>query len=779
MMDFEDIRGESKGTVSYPKRIEFEETLKMSTYSLAFVVDRFETLSGCATVPVYDQDGNIVQGKTMSTPIAVHSGPGRGEEARFVLKMTIASWEFFTNQFRTNNPLKKLDVVSIENLPVLGSENWGIITLITHFMLVNSSTSFSRIQRIARLVCHEVVHQWFGNLVTMRWWNHLWIKEGMARYLEYVAIESLFPSWNFWAYFLRDIFKSTIEMDESTTTHPIEAKVRSPKEISHIFDLMSYGKGASVARMIAFHIGEESFWKGVHLFLKRFQYNCASTEDLYQCFDQVSGKEISSVMQDWVQRSGHPVLSVSLDSGNVSSLTLKQEICFRNECGPVFLHSKKVKTVSTLGESSGTCYRVPIVIAGLIQGNSFQKEIIFSDSYQQINTPNLSNDDYLILNYRHSGFYRVCYDEQLLERLENAIKEDRVSLVELYGLVLDMFSLSFFREVAMANKCYETLPYYPKIDRLFEFIDRITQNCASAHVSSPIMQPIFWELVTKKLTEIWFIIEPDFLPHYKRWVASILSKIVNRIGLWKPIQEKKNSELKVEYAIEDKEIAWKEIRGKMLILLSACDAFSEDLKKEIMTQFNSAFNENNNNITTSDQTMVILQLGAQIGGFAAFQKLLETVESGTNVELRKASFIAMFASRDLTSLDIIFSNLTKEPEASFEPELSWLDEIVSQHTLKWNAEGRRHLWEKTVSHTLSNDRNLSPHILGMVYVSGDASALSVSDKQNFLQQLERMNHSISAIGFDRVFRPVVSNARENGVWARKNRSELESFFRNR
>src|SRR5690242_10663202 len=116
--------------------------------------------------------------------------------------------KFLNGIFRITNPVPKLDIVPIQDLPVLGMENWGMMSFNQDFLLVDQSTPFSRIQRISRLICHETLHQWFGDLTTMKWWKYLWLKEGMARYLEYVLINEFYPNWNYWTHYLKVTVKN-------------------------------------------------------------------------------------------------------------------------------------------------------------------------------------------------------------------------------------------------------------------------------------------------------------------------------------------------------------------------------------------------------------------------------------------------------------------------------------------------------------------------------------------------------------------------------------------
>ncbi|MEM4372050.1 MAG: M1 family metallopeptidase, partial [Metallosphaera sp.] len=158
------------------------------------------------------------------------------------------------------------------------------------------------------LVAHELAHQWFGNLVTMKWWNDLWLNESFATFMSYKIIDMLHSDWYMWGEFLLDETAGALLKDSIPTTHPIETKVNSPEEVEQIFDDISYGKGASILRMIESYIGKDEFRRGISKYLQKFSYGNAEGKDLWNSLEEASGKPVSKIMPHWVLEDGYPMV---------------------------------------------------------------------------------------------------------------------------------------------------------------------------------------------------------------------------------------------------------------------------------------------------------------------------------------------------------------------------------------------------------------------------------------------------------------------------------------
>ena len=191
-------------------------------------------------------------------------------------------------------------------------ENWGLVTYREVCLLCDAKTCSLRVkQYVAIVVCHELAHQWFGNLVTMDWWSQLWLNEGFATFMEYLASDTLFPEWNMWNMFITSEFSRAFELDGMLTSHPIEVAVKTAEEADDIFDAISYCKGACIIRMIQAFIGAKTFAKALNKYLNKFAYSNAITEDLWSYLSAESGKNITQIMSNWTQKQGFPLIEAT------------------------------------------------------------------------------------------------------------------------------------------------------------------------------------------------------------------------------------------------------------------------------------------------------------------------------------------------------------------------------------------------------------------------------------------------------------------------------------
>src|SRR5881409_3662545 len=288
------------------KVVEFQKTPRMSTYLLYLGVGKFEE----------------VKEKHDGVEYAVATVPGKSSGAKFPLDVAKESVQFFEKYFGIKYVLPKLHLVAVPEFAAGAMENWGAITFREIALLIDKDSSVRIKKLVSEVIAHEVSHQWFGNLVTMKWWDDLWLNESFATFMAAKALDSMFPRWVVWQDFVRGETAGALALDSLNSTHPIEAKVRSPEEIEELFDEISYGKGASILRMIEAYIGPDKFQKGVSKYLQQFRYSNASGSDLWNHLEQASGLDVSRVMEAWIGKVGYPVVKVSLSSGK---LVLEQE----------------------------------------------------------------------------------------------------------------------------------------------------------------------------------------------------------------------------------------------------------------------------------------------------------------------------------------------------------------------------------------------------------------------------------------------------------------------
>jgi aminopeptidase N/puromycin-sensitive aminopeptidase len=272
--------------------LRFETTPKMSTYLLAFLVGDFECTAG-------EQDGVALRvcatpGKKALTPYAL-------DVAKFVL-------HYYDDYFGIHFPLKKLDLIAIPDFEAGAMENFGAITYRETDLLLDPKTaSIGAKEMVAIVVAHEMAHQWFGDLVTMQWWDNIWLNEGFASWMENKPVAALHPEWNV-AQMVAAGEQETLDLDAQPTTRAIRAKAETPEEIDQMFDGISYGKASDVLLMVENYLGEETFRKGVHNYLAAHQYGNATAEDFWSALAQASGKPVDKIMESLVAQPGAPIL---------------------------------------------------------------------------------------------------------------------------------------------------------------------------------------------------------------------------------------------------------------------------------------------------------------------------------------------------------------------------------------------------------------------------------------------------------------------------------------
>ena len=272
----------------------FERSPRMSTYLLHLSVGRWDRIAT----------------RSAGVEIAVHTPVGRAEEGRFALDAAARLLPWYNDYFGIPYPLPKLDLIAIPDFAAGAMENWGAMTFRETALLAPPSGASARnLQRVAIVVAHEMAHQWFGDLVTMDWWDDLWLNEGFASWMEVKAVDALFPEWGMWELFQSEDRNEALEMDALASTHPIEVAVGDPGEINEIFDAISYTKGGSLLRMLESALGPETFRRSLSGYFRKYAYANAQTADLWRCladpsFEKAGG--VGKALSVWTKTPGYP-----------------------------------------------------------------------------------------------------------------------------------------------------------------------------------------------------------------------------------------------------------------------------------------------------------------------------------------------------------------------------------------------------------------------------------------------------------------------------------------
>ena len=275
----------------------FETSPKMSTYLLAFVIGE---LHGKHTKT--KRGTEVAAWATIAQP---------ADTLDYALDVGKRSIEYFEDYFGVPYPLPKADHVALPDFTSGAMENWGLITYRERVMLAYPDASQSVKESIALTIAHETSHQWFGNLVTMRWWDNLWLNESFANMMEYEAVDALFPEWHIWDLFASSEALSSLRRDAISGVQSVQVKVRHPDEISTLFDpSIVYAKGGRLLNMLRVFIGDEAFRKGLRAYFTKHAYGNTTGNDLWLALSETSGRDIAAFMEPWLERPGFPVVSI-------------------------------------------------------------------------------------------------------------------------------------------------------------------------------------------------------------------------------------------------------------------------------------------------------------------------------------------------------------------------------------------------------------------------------------------------------------------------------------
>ncbi|MGC8546604.1 MAG: M1 family metallopeptidase [Thermoplasmata archaeon] len=364
----------------------FKETPKMSTYLIYLGIGKFER----------------IKEKYKGRELSVVTTPGKSQQGKFALELLKKIMDEYEKYYEIKYPLEKMDLIAVPQFGAGAMENWGAITFREIAILLNESVSFSFKKEIGKTLSHEMAHQWFGNLVTMDWWDDLWLNESFATFVGNKILDSLERNWHLWEEFLVESTLPSMKKDSLLNTHPIRVPVRDPAEIAEIFDSISYGKGASVLRMIEHFIGEEKFRKGVIEYLKKHSYGNAKGEDLWNSLSVSGGLNIDRIMKTWLEKEGHPYLEVKRENEHIKIVQHR---------------------FSYLDNHDNFIWSVPIFYE-----KNEKEENILMDS-REIYLP---YSDKFIINPRGIGYYRVLYSDEILKNLftQNKGQEFKTRLID-------------------------------------------------------------------------------------------------------------------------------------------------------------------------------------------------------------------------------------------------------------------------------------------------------------------------------------------------------------
>ncbi len=451
-----EISAESGDTGNVVHR--FAETIKMSTYLVAFVIGEFEI-----------QDPIDVSG----VPLRVVHPPGKGHLTEFAREVGAFALDFFADYYEIPYPGDKLDLIAVPDFASGAMENLGAVTFRETALLVDKvRATRGELARVADVIAHEIAHMWFGDLVTMKWWNGLWLNEAFASFMELKCVDAFRPEWNRWLSFAHERAHA-MDVDGLESTRPVEYPVASPEEAEGMFDTLTYGKGAAVLRMLERFLGKEIFRRGIAAYLKKHAYDNTDTADLWEALEAASGEPVGEIMSDWIYQGGYPQLDIAKAEGGYRV----EQRHFRFLGGG---DSRwKVPALYQTDDDSGRL---------VVEASSFIP----------------TTGDSVLLNVGGDGFYRVNYPEPLLRALAAGL--DNLQAPERYTVLADTWA----NVLAGATEAKDFLNLVGELDSEAE--------------------PDVWAAAISGLGELSRVVSSDDRPNLEKLVRDLVSPRVDELG---------------------------------------------------------------------------------------------------------------------------------------------------------------------------------------------------------------------------------------------------------
>ncbi|XP_056616985.1 glutamyl aminopeptidase [Triplophysa dalaica] len=403
----------------------FKKSVKMSTYLVCFAVHQFQYVERMS-------NGNI--------PLRIYAQPLQINTANYAANVTKIIFDYFEEYFDMEYSIEKLDKIAIPDFGTGAMENWGLITYRETNLLFdeNESSSYDK-QRVASVIAHELVHQWFGNIVTMDWWDDLWLNEGFASFFEYVGVEQAEPNWGMRDIMLiSDVFPVMVD-DALLSSHPIIVDVSSPAEITSVFDGISYSKGASILRMLEDLLGRDTFRDGCRSYLKAYPFQNAKTADFWEALTNVSGRPVADIMDTWTKQMGYPMLNL-ITTSTTAKLTQTRFLLDPN--------ADPSQPSSPLGYK----WTIPVKWNSL---NSNNDSIIFDKGQTELVIPGYSptSDGLIKVNKDHMGFFRVHHSDIMWTTISEQLLADHLvyDATDRSGYIDDVFAFGRANIIDYAN----------------------------------------------------------------------------------------------------------------------------------------------------------------------------------------------------------------------------------------------------------------------------------------------------------------------------------------
>ncbi|XP_058986730.1 glutamyl aminopeptidase-like [Musca domestica] len=466
----------------------FTKSVPMSTYLACFIISDFQSKG--VTIDT--------KGIGEEFQMRVFATPEQLDKVDFAVEVGKGVIEYYVQYFQIPYPLPKLDMAAIPDFVSGAMEHWGLVTYRETALLYDEKvSSTANKQRVASVIAHEFAHMWFGNLVTMMWWNDLWLNEGFASYIENKGVEAVFPEWKMRDQFITGTLHGVLSLDATLGSHPIVQKVENPDQITEIFDTITYSKGSSIIRMLEDFLGSDNFEHAVTNYLNEFKYKNAVTDDFLTEIDKLNlGFDVKAIMRTWTEQMGLPVVEVEQISATQYKLTQKRFFSNPDDYNGVY-------------DDSPFDYKWSIPITYKTSASSDVQRVWFyyDQNAVTINLP--SAVEWIKFNFDQVGYYRVNYPISMWENLANKLIENPnvFSVGDRACLLNDAFSLADSTQLAY-DMALDMTKYLGKED-----------------------QYVPWSVAASKLTSLKrTLMYTDVFVHYNSYARELIEPIYQSVG---------------------------------------------------------------------------------------------------------------------------------------------------------------------------------------------------------------------------------------------------------
>jgi len=680
------------------KSVRFAETPIMSTYLLVFIVGNLTSIEERAAG---------------GTTVGVWTTPGKEDQASFALDTSVKLLSYFNEYFGIPYPLPKLDHIAIPDFAAGAMENWGAVTYRETALLVDpDNSSAGTRQRVAEVIAHEMAHMWFGDLVTMEWWDDLWLNESFASWMGNKAVDWLFPEWEMWTQFVNMDTNRALSLDGLKNSHPIEQAVKNPAEVSQLFDAISYSKGASVIRMLENFLGEESFRKGLNRYLSSHMYDNARTEDLWSALETESGRPVTAIMDSWVKQMGYPVLQVESDrTGGQTTLSVTQER---------FVYDRLLGDSGPDSDSDNEVWRVPVSAS---QGSEESAVTVMDGRQTQIDVPG-SGDGWVKLNPLQTGFFRVNYSTEDWQRLVPAIESLELHATDRLGVQNDAYALSRAGLLPVTQ---------------FLSLAQAYKNEGDASV---------WSDLASNLRDIEQLISDEAIhPAYQGFAREIFGPAARKIG-WEP----KSGEGHLDALL------------RSTVLSQAGSYHDPDVTAQASERFQKYLQDRET--LAPNLRGVVFALAAQSGGKDVYDQIwgLEGETDLAEEKIRLLMSLTRFQRPELLN-----STLADSLSAKVRSQ----DSITLVAGVAANPKGRDLAWEFVKDNWAEFDRRYGGGGFGLMRLVSICSHFNSQEKADEVDSFFAEHPAPAA---ERTIRQALERVRLNIKWLEQNRQELTDWF---